>query len=62
MKADPSRMVHISVASLDGLERTAYREGWHWGVVCGAVAGACTTGLLAWLVYAVAQAWQCPAC
>ena len=61
-KADPSRLVHISLASLDGLERTAYCDGWRWGVVCGAVLGTCTTGLLVWLVNTLLQALQCPTC
>lgn len=33
--------------------RVGYRQGWGWGVVCGLVAGTCTTGLAVLLVRTV---------
>jgi len=35
--------------------RHHYRAGWAWGLVCGLVAGICTTGLLVLLVQAALQ-------
>lgn len=39
-----------------------YARGWVWGVVCGLVAGVCTTGGGIWLWGVAIDALRCPSC
>lgn len=39
------------------VERTAYRSGWQYGVLCGLLCGSMTTGLALLLLYLAASAW-----
>ena len=56
MKGDSTRIVQLSLARLDGIERRAYVEGWRWGLTCGLLTGLCTTAMAAWLLQVVAEA------
>lgn len=49
----------IRAAALEGYdrgERDGYTAGWHWGCVCGVVAGGAAVGLL-WLGWGAVQGW-----
>lgn len=58
MKGDTTRIVQLSLARLDGMERRAYVEGWRWGVASGFIVGLCTTALGVWLMQVAAIAWR----
>lgn len=57
MSRDPKCIVRVSLATLDGIERSAYRDGWRWGVASGFIVGLCTTAMGTWLIHEFAAAW-----
>lgn len=62
--SDANMLVALQRVALraHAVARREYTHGWVWGVVCGLVAGVCTTGGAVWLWHAATAAWACPTC
>lgn len=55
-------VLNIMAAVAQQIEVRAYRAGWWYGLICGAVVGGCTTGLGILLFQAINTALACPSC